>query len=260
MPQGDYIELHRKRHGYRHDHFERKRKKEAREVHKRSQIAQKALGIKGKMFAKKRYAEKALMKKTLAMHEESSTRRKVDDDVQEGAVPAYLLDRDATTRAKVLSNTVKQKRKEKAGKWEVPLPKVRPVAEDEMFRVIRSGKRKTKQWKRMITKATFVGPSFTRKPPKYERFIRPSGLRFNKAHVTHPELKCTFNLEIIGVKKNPNGPMYTSLGVITKGTVIEVNVSELGLVTPAGKVVWGKYAQVTNNPENDGCINAVLLV
>lgn len=79
-----------------------------------------------------------------------------------------------------------------------------------------------KQWKRMITKATFVGPTFTRKPPKYERFIRPSGLRFNKAHVTHPELKCTFNLEIIGVKKNPNGAMYTSLGVITKGTIIEV--------------------------------------
>lgn len=79
-----------------------------------------------------------------------------------------------------------------------------------------------KQWKRMVTKATFVGPAFTRKPPKYERFIRPSGLRFTKAHVTHPELKCTFNLEIIGVKKNPNGSMYTSLGVMTKGTVIEV--------------------------------------
>ncbi|KAM0850587.1 hypothetical protein ACQ4PT_052978 [Festuca glaucescens] len=40
----------------------------------------------------------------------------------------------------------------------------------------------------------------------------------------------------------------------------KVNVSELGLVTPSGKVVWGKYAQVTNNPENDGCINAGLLV
>jgi len=37
-------------------------------------------------------------------------------------------------RAKVLSNTIKQKRKEKAGKWEVPLPKVRPVAEQEMFK------------------------------------------------------------------------------------------------------------------------------
>jgi hypothetical protein len=52
--------------------------------------------------------------------------------------------------------------------------------------------------------------------------------------------------------------MYTSLGVLTKGTVIEVNVSELGMVTAGGKVVFGKYAQVTNNPENDGCINAVL--
>lgn len=137
-----------------------------------------------------------------------------------------------------------------------------------------------------------------------------------KAHVTHPELKCTFCLDIIGVKKNPNGQTYTALGVITKGTIIEVNVSELGLVTPGGKVVWGKYAQVihcddpfidlvalvpgnnlqsprllcsirtecwtelheisrtqhrlivsiwlsvqvTNNPENDGCINGVLLV
>jgi hypothetical protein len=30
------------------------------------------------------------------------------------------------------------------------------------------------------------------------------------------------------------------------------------MVTAGGKVVFGKYAQVTNNPENDGCINAVL--
>ncbi|KAK9142737.1 hypothetical protein Syun_012137 [Stephania yunnanensis] len=112
-----------------------------------------------------------------AMHEESSTRREVDYEVHEGVVPAYLLDRESTTRAKevmqlcgcraislfygfmlyvlhpflirryfpckVLSNTLKQKRKEKAGKWEVPLPKVRPVAEDEMFGVIRTGKRKS---------------------------------------------------------------------------------------------------------------------
>lgn len=37
---------------------------------------------------------------SLAMHEESSTRRRVEDDVHEGAVPAYLLDRETTTRAK----------------------------------------------------------------------------------------------------------------------------------------------------------------
>lgn len=54
-------------------------------------------------------------------------------------------------------------------------PQVRPVAEDEMFRVLKSGKRKKKSWKRMVTKVTFVGQGFTRKPPKYERFIRPSG-------------------------------------------------------------------------------------
>jgi ribosome biogenesis protein NSA2 len=112
----------------------------------------------------------------------------------------------------------------------------------------------------MINKVSFVGENFVRKPPKFERYIRPSGLRFKKAHVTHPELKTTFFLSIIGVKKNPQSSLYTGLGIITKGTIVEVNVSELGLVTPSGKVVWGKYAQVTNHPENDGCINAVLLV
>ncbi|KAL4436760.1 hypothetical protein ABPG75_003899 [Micractinium tetrahymenae] len=260
MPQGEHIELHRKRYGRRLDHEERMRKKEARSVKKRAAMAQRALGIKGKMFAKERAKEKATMRKTIAMHEERDKKHKADDGQKGSAVPAYLLEREQVERAKVLSNTIKQKRKEKAGKWEVPLPKVRPVAEDEMFKVLRTGKRKKKEWKRMVTKVTFVPPGFTRKPPKYERFIRPTGLRMNKAHVTHPELKATFQLEIIGVKKNPNGQAYTGLGVVTKGTIIEVNVSELGLVTPGGKVVWGKYAQVTNNPENDGCINAVLLV
>ncbi|XAR64762.1 hypothetical protein NMG60_11008581 [Bertholletia excelsa] len=207
MPQGDYIELHRKGYGYRHDHFESKRKRQAREVHERSETAQKALGIKGKTFAKKRYAEQTQMKKPIIL------KTKADDDAHEGTIPAYLLDRETTMQAKVLSNTIEQKRKEKAGKWEVPLPKVRPVGEDKMFRVVKSGKRKSKYKEfslmRMVTRPTFGGPGFTRKPPKYERFIRPTRLRFTQAHDTHPELKCTFNLEIIGVKKNPNGPMYT---------------------------------------------------
>ena len=68
----------------------------------------------------------------------------------------------------------------------------------------------------MVTKVTFVDDNFTRKPPKFERFIRPMGLRMKKAHVTHPELKATFCVPIIGVKKNPSSPMYTNLGVITK--------------------------------------------
>ena len=119
---------------------------------------------------------------------------------------------------------------------------MKAMTEDEIFKVLKNGKRKQKAWKRMINKVTFVSKDFVRKPPKYERYIRPTGLRFKKAHVTHPELKTTFNLDILGVKKNPQSATYTALGVITKGTVIEVNVSELGLVTQTGKVVWGKYA------------------
>lgn len=260
MPQNEHIEQARKRHGYRMDHFERKRKREAREVHARAGKAKALRGIKAKLYNKARHAEKIQMKKTIKMHDERNNKHKDVEAGPDGAVPAYLMDREGESKAKVLSNMVKQKRKEKAGKWNVPLPKVKGLGDEDVFKVMKSGKRQAKSWKRMVTKATFVGEGFTRKPPKYERFIRPMALRMKKAHVTHPELKATFHLDIISVKKNPSSPMYTQLGVITKGTVLEVNVSELGLVTQGGKVVWGKFAQVTNNPENDGCINAVLLV
>lgn len=260
MPQGDYIALFRKRFGYQYDWFERLRKKEARSAHKRSELAQRLTGLKAKMYNRKRFREKAELRKRIRMHQEQNSRKEVEEAPEAGAKPAYLLDRNEATRTKVLANMIKQKKQQRGGKWDVPLPKVRPISEDEMFRVLKTGKRQQKQWKRVITKVTFVGEGFTRKPPKYERFIRPMALRFKKAHVTHPELKRTFYLDILAVKKNPQSPLYSQLGVITRGTIIEVNVSDLGLVTTTGKIVWGKYAQVTNNPENDGCINAVLLV
>lgn len=259
MPQNEYIERHRKLYGRRLDHEEVQRKKEARAPKLRAKKAKELRGIKAKLFQKERRNEKIQMKKKIKAHEEKQV-KKTEEQPTDGALPVYLLDRDVQSRAKVLSNMIKQKRKEKAGKWEVPIPKVKAVGDSEVFKVLHTGKSRRKAWKRMVTKVTYVGEGFTRKPPKFERFIRPMALRFNKAHVTHPELKATFCVPIIGVKKNPSSPMYTSLGVITKGTVIEVNISELGLVTQAGKVVWGKYAQVTNNPENDGCINAVLIV
>ncbi|OII76664.1 ribosome biogenesis protein NSA2 [Cryptosporidium andersoni] len=260
MPQNEYIELHRKRYGYRFDHFEKRRKLESRKVHKDSAKAQKLRGIKAKLYNKKRYAEKVTLKKALKVSEEKDGKETQSDTITKGAIPAYLLDREIVNRTKVLSNMIKQKRKEKAAKWKVPIPKIKALNEDEMFKILRSGKRKKKSWKRIVNKVCFVGSDFTRKPPKFERYIRPTGLRFKKAHVTHPELKTTFYLDIVSVKKNPQSQLYTTLGVITKGTVLEVNVSELGLVTQTGKVVWAKYAQVTNNPEIDGCINAVLLV
>ncbi|XP_049852359.1 LOW QUALITY PROTEIN: ribosome biogenesis protein NSA2 homolog, partial [Schistocerca gregaria] len=235
-------------------------KRESRLAYKKALLAKKLTGLRAKLYHQRRHKEKIEMKKTIQMLREKQSKHSEGEIVKDGAVPAYLLDRQNVSRAKVLSNMLKQKRKEKAGKWQVPLPKVRSISQDEMFQVIRTGSRKEKAWKRMITKVTYVPNTFVRAPPKYERMIRPMALRFKKANVTHPELKVTLCLEILGVKKNPQSPMYTNLGVITKGTIIEVNVADLGLVTQTGHVIWGKYAQVCNNPENDGCINAVLLV
>ena len=192
MPQNDYMDLFKKRFGKRYDAEERARKKEARAVKDVANKAKNLHGIRGKLFAKERYKEKVAMRKTIKAHEQKDATVKDQKEKVDGAVPAYLLDRNEVNRTKVLSNMIKQKRKEKAGKWKVPIEKVKAMSEDEMFKVMKSGKRKKKAWKRVVNKVSFVGDNFTRKPPKFERFIRPSGLRFKKAHITHPELKTTF--------------------------------------------------------------------
>ncbi|KAI4154561.1 MAG: hypothetical protein LQ340_001604, partial [Diploschistes diacapsis] len=243
------------------DHEERKRKRLARESHKVSENAQKFTGLRAKLFQKKRHAQKIAMKKQIKAHEERNVKGAGPSEPASTPMPQYLLDRAEATNAKAMSTAIKNKRLEKAAKFSVPLPKVRGIAEEEMFKVQFSGKKTAKKsWKRMVTKPTFVGPDFTRRPVKYERFIRPMGLRYKKVNATHPTLNVTVQLPILSVKKNPQNPLYTQLGVLTRGTVIEVNISELGQVTSSGKVAWGRYAQVTNNPELDGCINAVLLV
>jgi ribosome biogenesis protein NSA2 len=162
-----------------------RRKREARAVHRQSAVAQKAFGLKAKLLHAKRHAEKVQLKKTLKAHDERNVKQKDSSSVPEGALPTFLLDREGQRDAKALSTAIKQKRKDKAAKFAVPLPKVRGIAEDEMFKVMRTGKSKKKSWKRMVTKATFVGEGFTRKPVKMERFVRPMALRYKKANVTH---------------------------------------------------------------------------
>jgi ribosome biogenesis protein NSA2 len=157
------------------------------------------------------------MKKQIKQHEQRNITQSEPTPSTDGAVPTYLLDRAQEKTAKQLSSMVKQKRKEAAARFSVPLPKVRGMAEEEVFKVLKTGKSKGKSWKRVITKPTFVGEGFTRRPVKMERFIRPMGLRMKKANVTHRELAVTVQCPIIGVKKNPNNPMYTQLGVLTRG-------------------------------------------
>ena len=94
MPQGEHIELHRKRNGFRLDYHEKKRKRDARLVHKRSAVAQKTIGLKAKLLGKKRHAEKATMKKTIAMHQQRDNKHKAEDAGQQSALPAYLLERE----------------------------------------------------------------------------------------------------------------------------------------------------------------------
>jgi ribosome biogenesis protein NSA2 len=72
------------------------------------------------------------MKKLIKAHEEKDVTVK-NDEVKEGAVPAYLMDRENTSNTKVLQNMIKQKRQEKAGKWQVPIQKVKSLTEAEMF-------------------------------------------------------------------------------------------------------------------------------
>ncbi|KAF4311215.1 putative ribosome biogenesis protein nsa2 protein [Botryosphaeria dothidea] len=261
MPQHDYMDRFRKEKGRRFDYEERKRKRLAREGHESSAKAQNLRGLRAKQFAEKRRKEKIQMKKQIRQKEQKNVKSADSAEPSKTPVPQYLLDRSDQNNAKALSQQIKNKRSEKAAKFSVPIPKVKGVSEEEMFKVVSTGKKTHKKaWKRVITKPTFVGNDFTRRPVKFERFIRPMGLRYKKANVTHPELGVTVQLPIISVKKNPSNPLYTQLGVLTRGTIIEVNVSDLGLTTTTGKVVWGRWAQITNNPENDGCLNAVLLV
>lgn len=90
-----------------------RRKKQARAAHDRSQMAKTLRGHKAKLYHKKRYSEKVEMRKLLKQHEEKEQKNTVEQP-DKGAVPAYLLDRQQQTTGTVLSNMIKQKRKQKA--------------------------------------------------------------------------------------------------------------------------------------------------
>ncbi len=102
------------------------------------------------------------MKKRIKAHEERNVQSAKPNEPSSTPLPQYLLDRSQPTNAKALSSAIKDKRAEKAAKFSVPLPKVRGISEEEMFKVVKTGKKTAKKsWKRMITKPTFgMIPSF----------------------------------------------------------------------------------------------------
>ncbi|OAG31750.1 ribosome biogenesis protein NSA2 [Nematocida displodere] len=259
MPQNNYVEEAIKESGRREDYQIRKEKYESRAGRRLAKSATELFGRRAKIFQEKHKKEKIQLKKE-KLQAERKKKKVAQEEIADGAIPAYLLDREKQAAIQAVTTQLKEQRQNKAGKYNVPLPQVRGVSETEAFKVMKSGKRQRNQWKRVVTKPCFVGDNYTRKPPKFERFIRPTGLRMKNANITHPEMKATFLLPIMGVKQNPNSPLMTTLGLLTKGTIIEVNTSAIGLVSESGRIIWGKYAQITNNPENDGCVNGILLV
>lgn len=96
------------------------------------------------------------MKKQIRAHEEKTVKSTAPSEPSSTPLPQYLLDRTQPTSAKALSSAIKNKRNEKAARFSVPLPRVRGIAEEEMFKVVKTGKKTAKKgWKRMITKPTF---------------------------------------------------------------------------------------------------------
>lgn len=96
------------------------------------------------------------MKKKIRAHEQRDVKSAKPSEPSSTPLPQYLLDRSQPTNAKALSSAIKNKRAEKAAKFSVPLPRVKGISEEEMFKVIKTGKKTAKKsWKRMITKPTF---------------------------------------------------------------------------------------------------------
>lgn len=153
------MERHTKRFGRRLDHEERLRKRVARQGHQASKDAQNLRGLRAKMHQQKRHKEKIQMKKQIREHEERNVKAAPEESEPGEAVPAYLLDRNNPAAAKALSSAIKNKRAEKAARFSVPLPKVRGISEEEMFKVVTTGKKmKKKGWKRVVTQPVCSPP------------------------------------------------------------------------------------------------------
>lgn len=96
---------------------------------------------------------------------------KRDENTPQGAVPAYLQDREGQSGANMHSTMIKHTQKEEAQKQEVPMPKVRnQVLKKQELKVTGTGTTKKKTRKRMAIEVCFIGDDFTGKPPKQKRF------------------------------------------------------------------------------------------
>lgn len=273
MSQNDYVDQAIKENGRRIDYSSKQLKKKLRTEKIEQKKSQKLFGLKAKIFAKKMKIKKIEKKKkilelTRQINKKKITSNKEDENkVNDVALPIILMNKEIggdqlskNIKSSDLKKELKEQRKTKTYKYELPVTKIQNVPESKIFTAMNTGSRKRASHKRLVMRPCFVPDDFTRNAPKFERFVRPTALRLKVAHVTNKNLGITAKLKILSVKRNPHGDLYSKLGVLSKGTIVEVDTSSLGLVTGTGKIEWARYAQIMNYPENDGYVNAVLLI
>ena len=86
-----------------------------------------------KLYQKQRHHEKIQMKKRIRQQEESNVKSAGPQEPTSNPIPTFLLGRSQPTKAKALSSAIKNRRKESAAKFSVPIPKVKGISEEEMF-------------------------------------------------------------------------------------------------------------------------------
>lgn len=183
MPQNEHIELHRKRHGYQLNRLERQRKKEGRAAHDRSKKAKKLIGLKAKLYNKQRRKEKIEMKKKILMHEKRNTKVRLHIQLALSPYTNILRRKKVRMQQKGLSHIIYwivkpnkerkycliwssrngRKRQENGtyhyqkvsskidpDRTPLTLILVRAQSDNEVFKMVASGKRKKKAWKRMV--------------------------------------------------------------------------------------------------------------
>ena len=79
------------------------------------------------------------------LKEERNVKSNAPQEPSSQPLPQYLLDRSQTSNAKALSTSIKNKRAEKSAKFSVPLPRVRGIAEEEVFKIVKTGKKTAKK-------------------------------------------------------------------------------------------------------------------
>jgi len=88
-------------------------------------------------------------------------------------------------------------------------------------------------------------------------FINSFGV--NKACVTFKKNRITKLLTISAVVFNPNGKNFTQNKIINKHSILKVIFSPSNVRIGMNKTELNLYALVTNTPERDGQVNAVIL-